>query len=256
MMRRKNVFIMMLIVLLGFNFSSRAAAPDSLMVKANAAYNQQQYDSAVNLYQKVLQLGVESPGVYYNLGNAYFRLKEIPSAILYYEKAKKLSPNDPDIQYNLNMANSMIVDKIDKVPELFIQRWWNYFYNLFDADTWAVLSLVFFALLVLMIGIFIRAESRRMRKTAFFTGLLLLLLTLGSFGLASQRSYYTKNHTEAIVFTPAVTVKSSPSINSVDLFVVHEGTKIKVLDEVDNWVKIKIQNGSIGWLPQSSVKKI
>ena len=255
-MKRKNVFMLMLVVMFGLNFTGRAATPDSLMMKANTAYDHQLYDSAADLYQKVLEMGVESPGLYYNLGNAYFRLKEIPSAILYYEKAKKLSPNDPDILYNLNMANSMIVDKIDKVPELFIKRWWNYFYNLFDADTWAMVSLICFAILVLMTGLFLRAESRRVRKTAFFTGLLFVLLTLASFGLASQRSYYTKNHTEAIVFTPAVTVKSSPSANSVDLFVVHEGTKIKMMDEVDNWVKIKIQNGSIGWLPVSAIRKI
>ncbi len=255
-MMRKNIFILMLVVMFGLNFTSRAAVPDSLMVKANTAYDHQLYDSAVDLYQKVLGMGVESPDLYYNLGNAYFRLKEIPSAILYYEKAKKLSPNDPDILYNLNMANSMIVDKIDKVPELFLKRWWNYFYNLFDADTWAVVSLICFAVLVVMTGLFLRAESRRVRKTSFFVGLLFVLLTLASFGLASQRSYYTKNHSEAIIFTPTVTVKSSPSVNSVDLFVVHEGTKIRIMDEVDDWVKIKIQNGSIGWLPGSALKKI
>jgi len=241
---------------MGFSLTLSAAEPDSLMVKANTAYDHQQYDSAASLYQQVLKQGLVSPALYYNLGNTYFRSKDIPSAILYYEKAKKLSPNDGDILYNLNISNSMIVDKIDKVPELFIKRWWDYFYNLFDADTWAVWSLVSFALLVLMVGIFALSRERKTRKMAFFIGLLFVALSLVSFGLASQRAYYTENHLEAIVFTPAVTVKSSPSSNSVDLFVVHQGTKIKIMDEVDNWVKIKIQNGSIGWLPKGSLKKI
>ncbi len=255
-MVRKLFRNMMLGMLLVFALTTNASTPDSLMAKANAAYDHQLYDSAVNTYQQILKMGVVSPALYYNLGNAYFRKKDVPSAILYYEKAKKLSPNDPDILYNLNRANTMIVDKIDKVPELFLKRWWNYFYNLFDADTWAALSLISFAMLVLMVGIFVLSHRRGTRKLSFFIGLIFVLLTLLSFGLASQRTYYTKKHSEAIVFTPAVTVKSSPSDNSVDLFVVHEGTKIKIMDEVDNWVKIKIQNGSIGWLPQSSLRKI
>ncbi len=255
-MIRKLFRNMMLGVLLGFSFTVSASTPDSLMMKANMAYDHQMYDSAADIYQQVLKMGVVSPGLYYNLGNVYFRKKDVPSAILYYEKAKKLSPNDPDILYNLNRANSMIVDKIDKVPELFLKRWWNYFYNLFDADTWAVLSLISFAFLVLMVGIFVLSQKRKTRKISFFIGLIFVLFTFVSFGLASQRTYYTQRHNEAIVFTPAVTVKSSPSANSVDLFVVHEGTKIKIMDVVDHWVKIKIQNGSIGWLPQSSLRKI
>ena len=255
-MIRKLLRNMILGVLLGFSLSLSASTPDSLMAKANVAYDHQLYDSAITIYQQVLKTGVVSPGLYYNLGNAYFRKKDVPSAILYYEKAKKLSPNDPDIIYNLNRANTMIVDKIDKVHELFLKHWWNYFYNLFDADTWAVWSLVSFALLVLMVGIFVLSHNRKTRKISFFIGLLFVLLTLISFGLASQRTYYTQKQSEAIVFTPAVTVKSSPSANSVDLFVVHEGTKIKIMDEVDDWVKIKIQNGSIGWLPMSALRKI
>ncbi len=234
----------------------RAQNPDSLLNLANNAYNQGLYDSAINTYNKILAQKVESAELYYNLGNAWFKKGEIPHAILYYEKAKKLAPNDEDINYNLGIANSMIVDKIEKVPRLFFERWWDYFYNLLGADQWAVIFLISWALLILMVGLFFLSSSRGTRKLAFFLGLLFMLTTAGSYGLAAQKHKHAVTHNEAIVFTPTITVKSSPTQTSVDLFVIHEGTKVKILDRVDNWLKIKISNGSIGWIPESSVEEI
>ncbi len=118
------------LILMAVSLHASAINPDSLMVRANYAYDHQQYDSAVNMYQQVLKQGFVSPALYFNLGDAYYRQKDMPSAILYYEKAIKLDPNNEAIHYNLNLANTMIPDKIEKVPEMFLKRWWNYFYNL------------------------------------------------------------------------------------------------------------------------------
>jgi len=249
----KHIILLMLVVV---SLHASAINPDSLIVRANRAYDHQQYDSAINMYQRVLKQGLVSPKLYFNLGDAYYRQKDMPSAILYFEKARKLDPNNADIQYNLNLANTMIPDKIVKVPEMFLKRWWNYLYNLFDVDTWAVLSLVSLAVFALLVGMFILSRGRNIRKISFFFGILMLLVTVAAFGLASQKSYYMQHHNEAIIFTPTITAKSSPTANSVDLFVIHQGTKVLLLDEVDGWEKIRLQNGSIGWLPKQSMKKI
>ncbi len=184
------------------------------------------------------------------------RMNQLPSAILYYEKAKKITPNDEDVNFNLSIANSMIVDKIEQVPELFYKKWWNYFYNAFNEDTWTMLSLFSWIILLFFIGLFLITKTRSIKKLAFYLGLLFLLITIGTFGLSSQKYYYTKENKEAIIFTPTITAKSSPTQSSVDLFVIHEGTKVQIMDEVQGWVKIKIRNGSIGWLPGDSVKRI
>ncbi len=243
-------------LLMAVSIQVSAAHPDSLMMQANRAYDHQLYDSAINIYQSIVKQGLVSPKLYFNLGDAYFRQKDMPSAILYFEKAKKLDPNNADIQYNLNLANTMIPDKMEKVPEMFLKRWWNYFYDLFDANTWAVLSLVSFAIFVLLTGIFILSHGRSTRKISFFAGLFMLLVTLAAFGLASQKAYYLQHHGEAIIFTPTITAKSSPTPNAVDLFVIHQGSKVRLLDEVEGWEKIRLQNGSIGWLPKDSMKEI
>ena len=248
-------YIVALVFIIMFS-GLRAQSPDSLMNIANNAYNQGLYDSAINVYNKILAENKESAELYYNIGNAWFKKGEVPHAILYYEKAKKLNPNDEDINYNLGIANSMIVDKIEKVPRLFFEKWWDYFYNLLGTDNWAVIFLISWAILMLLTGLFFLSSSRSMKKFAFFFGILIIITTAASYGLASQKYKHSISQKEAIVFTPTITVKSSPTQTSVDLFVIHEGTKVKILDSVDNWVKIKISNGSIGWIPEKSIEKI
>ena len=229
---------------------------DSLVVTANNAYNQGLYDSALVTYNKVVNEGVESGELYYNMGNAYYKNNDIASAILYFEKASMLSPNDEDILYNLNIANSMIVDKIEKVPVLFYHHWWNSIYNIMDGDAWAIFALVSFSFLIVSIGLFILTKKRGNRKLSFYIGMLFLIITIASSALASQKYYLNIEHKEAIVFTSSITVKSSPTLNSVDLFVIHDGTKVKIIDRIDSWVEIKIQNGSTGWLPKKSIREI
>ncbi len=233
-----------------------AINPDSLTIEANNSYNKGLYDSALVTYQQIINNGIESGELYYNIGNSYFKNNDIASAILYYEKAKRLLPNDDEIDYNLNIANSMIVDKIEKVPELFYNRWWNFFYNKLGADAWTIVTLISFAFLIVTIGLFIISKKRQNRKFSFYLGLLFLITTLTSYGLASQKFNTSIEQNEAIVFTSSITVKSSPTQNAVDLFVIHEGTKVKIIDKINNWVEIKIQNGSIGWLPEKSIKGI
>lgn len=229
---------------------------EKLMQVANEQYNEARYDSALTIYNEIIESGKTSPELLYNTANAYYKLRDIPSAILYYEKALKIAPNDEDIIHNLEVANGQIIDRIEPVPQLFLKNWWHTFYTMFPADLWAVISLISFAVLLIFALIFLLSHNKIWRKIGFFTGLFLLLITLGTFGMASQKYYYTKQTNEAIIFTPTITVKSSPSASSVDLFVLHEGTKVSLLDEVDNWQKIRIANGSVGWLPAEASKGI
>jgi len=229
---------------------------NTIIKKANEAYNQGLFDSAIGLYNSVTNDGLESFELYYNLGNAHFKNNNLPKAILFYEKAKKLSPTDEEVNYNLNVANSMIVDKIERVPEMFYKHWWNYFYNMFSADAWTIISIVIWLIFLTFLTFFILGRSSKSKRLTFYLAILFLFGSIASFGLASQKYYYTKENKEAIIFTPTITVKSSPTMGSVDLFVVHEGTKVRIIDKVDEWNKIKIQDGSIGWLPAKSMELI
>ncbi len=252
-MNKYSILIILVFILVRPGFSEGI---DSLFYKANAAYNNQYYEDAINNYQKIIDAGFESADLYYNLGNAYFKNDEIPSAILFYEKALKLKPNDEDIRYNLDVANGKIVDKIEPVPELFYKRWWRSFYNMFSADTWAKVSVGGFILFIILLSFYLLSKLIRIRKIAFFSGLVVLVITLFTFAVSLQKYHHLTHDREAIVFTPTITVKSSPNPNSVDLFVIHEGSKVEIRDQVGSWYEIRIANGSVGWLPESALKTI
>lgn len=237
-------------------FHAAAQSPDLLAAQAAKAYNTKQYDEAIALYNKIVAGGYESGGLYYNLGNAYFRNNELPLAILYFEKALKLEPNNEDIKHNIEVANSKLIDKVEKVPELFYKRWWKQLIYLMDIDTFAVVNIILLTLALLLFAIYIVFTNILIRKVSFWTGFTMLLF----FGLgviaASQRNHFLTEQHEAIVFTPTVNIKSSPDENSKDIFVLHEGTKVSLMDVVADWQEIRISNGSIGWIKLAGLRKI
>lgn len=245
MKKLAHIFSVGLILL---SFIAKSQDFDQQLLQAQDLYAEAKYDSAALIYQSIIDSGYQSPELYYNMGNAYFKLQEIPSAILYYEKALKLRPSDENIQYNLNLLNTMIPDRIEAVPKLFFIRWYESLYNYFPIDTWAYIGLGLFSLFSLLMIVFFLSGRILLKKLGFWSAIFFLVLSLFSFFLTSQKYASFKNHDEAIIFTPSITVKSSPTKNSVDLFVIHEGTKVTILDAVGTWRKIKIENGSIGWI--------
>jgi len=245
MKKLKYIFSVGLILLA---FIAKSQSFDNQLLQAQDLYADAKYDSAALIYQSIIDSGYQSPELYYNMGNAYFKLKEIPSAILYYEKALKLKPSDENIQYNLRLCNAMIPDRIESVPKIFFIQWYQSLYNFFPIDTWAYIGLGLFTLFLVLMIFFFLSNKLFMKKISFWIGLTFLALSLFSFFLTSQKYATYKSHDEAIVFIPSITVKSSPTKNSVDLFVIHEGTKVTILDQVGNWRKVKIENGSIGWM--------
>jgi len=237
-------------------FHTIAQSPEQLAIQAAKAYNKMQYKEAIALYEKIVSSGYESEALYYNLGNAYFRNNDNAEAILYYEKALKLSPNNEDIRHNIEVINNRLVDKVEQVPELFYKRWWKYLVNLVHIDTLAILNIILLSVALLLIAIYIAVSNLLIRKISFWTGLsLLFLFSLGSVAASHRNHYLTSNH-EAIIFAPTVNIKSSPDENSKDIFVLHEGTKVTLMDVVADWQEIRIANGSTGWIKMSDIRKI
>ncbi|MCD4696559.1 MAG: tetratricopeptide repeat protein [Bacteroidales bacterium] len=251
----KKVFITLIIIFSGF-FALMAGQTDSLFHKANLAYSNEYFPEAIDNYTQIMDAGYESADLYFNLGNAFYKLNDFPSAILYYEKAKKLAPGNEDISFNLDIVNTKIVDKIEPVPEIFLKSWWRSIHNVFSGDTWTIICMAGFFLFFIFLAFYLLSSITRIRKLAFFIGLIILGITFFTFLVSYQKYNTLKNDNYAIVFSPTIVVKSSPNPNSVDLFVVHEGSKVLIKDKVGDWWEIRIANGSVGWLPGNSMKKI
>jgi tetratricopeptide (TPR) repeat protein len=227
-----------------------------IILKANKAYSDGLYSNALELYKQVIKDGYESPDLYYNTGNVYYKMNDIPSAILFYERARKLNPGNEDIEYNLKVANSKISDKIEPIPEMFYRRWYSSLTRQFSADNWAKAGIICFLASLVLAAFYVISRILFIRKLGFWLGLVMFFLSLSCFLLGWQNYRSARNQTEAIIFTPTVTIKSSPDEKSIDLFVLHEGTKVQLIDQISNWYEIKIANGSIGWIPSTSIERI
>ena len=248
------------LLLLSLPFAAQAqedAYVDSLWNAANAAYAEGRWGDAVSGYEMISDMGLESASLYCNTGNAYAKNGNIPFAILYYERALKVDPSYEDAAYNLELMNSRIQDRIDSVPEFFFAKWMKAISYITDSDSWAIVALVLLGLTLAMFLLFLLAPSVAGRRTGFFTGLVLLVFMCFALGFSVSQKKASMNADMAIVTRPVVSVKSSPSAEaSKDLFILHEGTKVTVLDQVGTWNNISLADGRQGWLPASDMERI
>ncbi|MBP5219000.1 MAG: BatD family protein [Bacteroidales bacterium] len=235
-----------------------AGAPaDSLWEAGVAAYSDGRYYEAAVLWQAVTLSGEESPVLYYNIGNAFFKQSNYPQAILYYERALKLDPSYSDARFNLEYANGFVQDKIEPVPEFILKSLARKLCYVLGSDAWAVLFLLFLAAALAMAVLFLLASTTGRRRAGFYTGIVFLLLSLASLGFSIWQKSDYRNAGDAIVTAPVSAVKSSPGDGSAkDLFVIHEGTKVKVLDQVGDWKNISLADGRQGWMMSKDIEVI
>lgn len=239
--------------------ADKTAYPDSLWNAGVAAYTDGRWDVSLDAWNGIAALGLESCELYYNIGNAYAKTGDWAHAILSYERARRLDPSDRDVAHNLAFANEMIQDRIEEVPEFFLVTWARALCRKLPSNAWAVLFLVLLAAALALAVVFFLGRSRggAASRAAFFSGVAALLLALMCLGFASwQKSDYVHDQ-EAIVVRAVANVKSSPSAESAkDLFVLHEGTKVRILDQVGDWNNIELADGRQGWLRRTDLEQI
>lgn len=224
--------------------------------KGNALYQKGQYQAAIDAYQSVLNGKQESAEVYFNLANCYYKLNQVAPAIYNYEKALVLNPNDSEIQNNLKFAQKMTIDEIKEVPQVGFAKLLRDFTGIFHYDSWAIIAVGFSGLFLLFfIGYYFSQIT--LSKRIFFIGMFVLVLLILISILAA---IFEKNHdlTErpAIVFAESAQVKGEPKAASSDVFVLHEGTKVYVLESLDNWRKVALTDGAEGWIESSNIREV
>ena len=237
--------------------AQRTAAADSLWSAGVAAYTAGDWTAASAAWSAIRGLGVESAALYYNLGNACFKQDDLAHAILNYERALKLDPSWADARFNLDFARGLVQDKIEAVPEFILAQWARRLCWLLPSDTWAVLFLLLLAAALGCTLLFLLGSRVSARKGGFIGGIAAVVLALFCLSFALwQRADYRKADS-AIVVRAVTTVQSSPGHDSAkDLFILHEGTKVKLLDEVGAWRNIELADGRQGWIPSGDLEVI
>lgn len=232
------------------------AADESLTQQAENFYREGKYSEAAECYRKILAEKEESAALYYNLGNCYYKLNDNTRAILNYERSLLLNSGDNDARYNLQLAQSRVVDKIEVLPELFLIRWYKGLIASFSADQWAYISVTLFILFLGMVAVFFYSTTVWAKKTGFFVGIVILFFTCSAVYFAVKQHNRIMQRDHAIVMTPSVTVKGAPDNSGTDLFVVHEGLKVKVIGSLGDWSNIQLEDGNEGWVAKSDIEKI
>ena len=249
-----------LLLLFTFAFSSvisfYANEIDDLKSRADSAYSHEQYDKAITLYEKLAKITTNYE-VCYNLGCSYYRVDNISKSILWLERASRLNPSDEDVQFNLAMIRNKTIDKISPQHEIIFVSAFRKIVNLMSIESWSVVCITLFALSLVFVSLFFFSNTLTLRKLGLFLSVLCLILCIFGNVCAYQQRSFAFNHVSGIIMSPAVTVKSTPSENGNDLFVIHEGTRVEILDSsLKNWYEIKIADGKLGWLPKNSLELI
>ena len=250
--------VALLLMLLPFGLQAQSLSyPDSLWNAGVQAYSDGDYASALQDWEEVRSAGLMSRELYYNLGNAYFKDGQLAQSILWYERALRLDPSDDDVRYNLEYARSLAQDKIEEVPEIFFEQWGHAMCYLLPSNVWAIIGLVGFALLVACVLLYLLGSTPGRRKLGFFAAIAALIIALLGWDFAQWQRQEAQRQDMAIVMRPVSSVKSSPSESGAkDLFILHEGTRVKVLDNVSGFSNIELADGRQGWIPAKDLEVI
>lgn len=249
-----------LIIILFFNVLCLSADDKNSSTKlwsiANDSYNNGDYKTAIEIYSKIGdEVGV-SASLYYNIGNCYFKENNLAKAILYYNRAKKLDPSNEDIEHNLAVSNALTTNKIKEIPKFFLYSWLESAANILGSDGWAQLSIITLAVLLSMLIAFLLSKKSNSRKTTFTIAVIALVLTLLSSIASTYHHSLHMSQEDAIVMKNAVAVKSSPDNSGKDIFVLNEGVKVQIKEQLGKWSKITIASGDSGWLETSNIEVI
>src|SRR5690554_5665433 len=224
--------------------------------QANELYQQEKYQEAIQVYEQILDNGQHSVELYYNLGNAYYKVNKIAPAIYNYEKALLLEPNNADVKNNLKFAQNMMIDSFSEVPKVGFSNWVSGVTSVYHYDIWANIAIGFsFLVLLSFIGYYFISRMA-LKRTFFGLALLFLACSVLSVIIASFEKNQTENYNPAIVFSESVAVKSEPNANSSNAALIHEGTKVYVLESLDDYYKVELPNGMSGWLLKNSVRTL
>lgn len=257
-MEKRIIIAMFMLLALS---AQRLFALDSLtngqyFQQATENYQQENYQQALANYMEIVDNGNQGAVLFYNIGNCYFKLNEKAESLLWYERALRLDPSNEDIKHNIYYVNQALIDKIDAMPELFFTRWWNNLSQSMTSNGWAVSSIVFLFLFCMFFLLVFISRRRWLRSTSMLFSILFFLFFLSTILFSrKEQMRYVKNP-EAIIMQSVAIAKSTPTASGADLFVIHEGLKVKIADRVGEWYEIKLPNGEKGWLEASDLEII
>ena len=239
-----------LIFILSLFICSQNFASEQVFELGNKQYVNENYSAAISLYDSILISGLESSELYYNLGNCHYKTNDWANAIWHYEKSLQLNNNEKT-KHNLELVKLKIIDRIEPLPQLFYKKWWINLTQSLSTQVWQILTLFVMGLIFILQLISQFTSLKNKLITKIFSAITVIIL------LITQTSYHNNfTKKEAIIFSETITVNSAPTSSSTNLFTLHAGSKVEIIDTIGDWINIKIANGNSGWIAQNSIKEL
>jgi tetratricopeptide (TPR) repeat protein len=251
-----KIFYLLSFVLCLLSQNSFAQPPQEIFNTANTLYQNGEFEKAAAQYEKIISQGYESADAYYNLGNCYFKQNETGKAILNYERAKKLAPDNEDIDFNLRLANLRVADRIEPLPQMMLSKWFNAILTTLTSDTWSKWAVALLWLSFASFAAFLFINISRLKFISFLAGVFTLFFSVAFFLIAFYQNNYEETHRHGIVIVTNTYIKSAPATNATDLFILREGVKAELLENSEEWQKIKLADGKIGWIQKAHLEVI
>ena len=227
-----------------------------LFETANKRYQEEKYSEALTIYNQLESQKLVSDDLFYNMGNAHYKLNHVAPSIYYFEKALLLNPNNTDARHNLTFAKRMTLDNIEALPKTIGQRFSEGLIQKLSYNTWAWLGVALAFVFAVLFLLYHFAYDSSKKRLYFVTSIVNAILALILIAFAYNNYNYVKSNRYAIVFAQQTDVKSAPTPSGEISFELHEGTKVKLLESLDSWKKIKLADGKIGWLPSEDLKEL
>lgn len=250
----KKIFLPILLLFISIGIFSQSK--EELFNQANTDYRNGKFEQAIAQYNKIIEQGYQSSEIYYNLGNSYYKLSQIAPAIFFYEKALLLDPKNEDVKNNLAYAQRMAIDVIEPLPKTIFQRFNESVIYPISPKNWAWINISLALFIVVSILLYAMSYNTYKKRFYFILSFIFIALFLLALSMGIKAKHHDLNYNPAIIFAKEIQVKSEPSTNGEDTFVLHEGTKVLVLEQEENWNKIKLADGKTGWLPKENIKLI
>ena len=244
------------IIVLLFSLVAYSQEVDKLFTEGNTFYKEENYTRAVGVYLAIEEQGMESDDLYFNIANCYYKMNKVAPAIYYYEKALKVNPINADANSNLAFAKRMTIDVIEELPKTFLQRFSANIIQQLSFDTWAIIAVIAAFLASLLFLLYYFSTSSTKKLFYFNTSIFAVFVLIVTVFFAFNNFKTVQKNRIAIIFSPKVEIMNAPSTSSDEIFELHEGTKVIVLDTLDNWKKIKIADGKTGWIYAEALKEI
>ena len=248
----KNFFVLFILLhKIGFSQTS-----ELLFQKGNEFYNNGKYELAINEYNKIIDNNIHSSELYFNLGNSFYKLNKVAECNYYYEKALLLSPNNKEILDNLSFAKNMTLDIIEDLPQTQIQQRYNLVISYFSTKTWAFISLGLVLAFFITALFYLFSYDSRYKRVFFSLSIFFLFISVLTSSVVWNELTRLKEIKKGIIFSKELSVYSEPNKRNEEIFVLHEGTKVEILDSLKGWEKIRLANGSEGWVVEKKIKSL